>query len=283
MQSQTSQLKGQAFEKYNQAKQSATDLQGQLQSQALQLQNKANQSLGTIHSSLSKDVKLQDEFLTLIENLAEKGEDNAIHLLGNTLGVSVENKTPDQLVDEFNAAANNPETRKKLLQMTEGLIAISKKPLEEATTEAATLIGNTVDKEGKQAIKVGWDLAGSIPLAGEAIEAVKTVLDTFRAGEVAVDAAAQGVTVASTPVKEIENALTHPGVPVNTPILSRGGGAATEKQYNQYKKLQLNAANRLSQSFQGFYGTRKRRKGSKKRGPKIHMKTRTRRTKRAKY
>uniref|UniRef100_A0A6C0BAI0 Uncharacterized protein n=1 Tax=viral metagenome TaxID=1070528 RepID=A0A6C0BAI0_9ZZZZ len=287
IQRKTSQLQGQATDNYNQAIKSATNFQGHLQGQTRQIYNQATQSL--------KDAKLKTEFSTLIGNLAEKGEDKAIHLLGNTLGVSVEGKTPDQLIDDLNAAVENPETQQKVLEFTDNLIKISKKPLEEASTEAAVLFGNTVDEEGKQAVKVIWDLAGAIPVVGEGVELFKTGKDIIDTGINLVQSGESAIKIANEPVEKVEQEINDAAAAQvaqeltttsNTPILSQNrlrGGAPTEKQYNQYKKLQLNAANRLSQSFQGFYGTRKRRKGSRKRGPKIHVKTRTRRTKRAKY
>uniref|UniRef100_A0A6C0LC56 Uncharacterized protein n=1 Tax=viral metagenome TaxID=1070528 RepID=A0A6C0LC56_9ZZZZ len=335
-------LQGQASQYANDLLKSAPLMQGQasqLKGQASQYANNLLKSMPSLKEKVSQltgpGLENHNKFLTLVENLAKKGAGGAIRLLGSMLGVSVTNIDPNKLVDALNEAAENPETQQKLLELTDNLIKITKKPLEDATTAAASLIGNTLDKEGKQGIKLGWDLLGDIPVAGEFVELVKTGLDAVRAGEVGVDAAEKLVTVVSTPVSEIaknvlnknlqaaaaataavttavtnaatsvsnqltnlpgaagvaanaaanvSNQLTNlPGAVTAAANSSRGGGAATEKQYNQYKKLQLNAANRLSQSFQGFYGTRKQRKGSRKRGPKIHMKTRTRRTKRAKY
>jgi len=316
-------VQGQASQYANDLLKSAPLVQGQ----ASQYANDLLKSMPSLKEKVSQltgpGLENHNKFLTLVENLAKKGAGGAIRLLGSMLGVSVTNIDPNKLVDALNEAAENPETQQKLLELTDNLIKIGKKPLEDATTAAASLIGNALDKEGKQGIKLGWDLLGDIPVAGEFVELVRTGLDAVRAGEVGADAVAKGLTIASTPWSEIEKKLLDKNLPgaaavttavtnalTNLPAAaavtaavtnaatsvsnqltnlparansSRGGGAATEKQYNQYKKLQLNAANRLSQSFQGFYGTRKQRKGSRKRGPKIHMKTRTRRTKRAKY
>ena len=65
----------------------------------------------------SKEEQITQLFFTFVTNLVKKGGSAMIHLLGDFLGVSVDNQDPDQLIDEFNARLRDPEMQLKLLQM----------------------------------------------------------------------------------------------------------------------------------------------------------------------
>jgi len=226
----------------------------------------------------SKD-KLSGMFYIFISNLIEKGSSTLIHLLGWGLNVNVDTEDPDILIDRFKEKLSDPKTQEKLLQLIQGLIVTTEPALKEASAEITQLLGDTIEKMSQQGIKVGWDIAGTIPVAGELIEGVKAMLDVFKAGVVGVEAAAKTSTLASETLKDVEEKIEEkaPLEPSFKNSVLRGGKNA-EKQYKCLKKIQLNTINRVSNAFQDFYGTRKRRKGTKTRIPRMNNnKTRTRR------
>lgn len=261
------------------------DFKNAISSKAADLQNK----LGSLTDKLktnpnfsslmeSKD-KLDGMFYIFISNLVEKGSSTLIHLLGWGLDVNVDTEDPDALIDRFKEKLSDPKMQEKLLQLIQGLIVTTEPALKAASAEIIALMGDTIERMEQQGIKVGWDIAGTIPVAGELIEGVKAMLDVFKAGVIGVEAAAKTSTLASETLKDVEEKIEEKA-PLEPSSKNPGlrGGKIVEKQYNSLKKIQLNTINRVSNAFKDFYGTRKRRKGTKTRIPKMNnAKTKTRR------
>lgn len=251
-----------------------TDLQNKFGDMVQQIKNNPNFS-----ALMSSNDKLGGMFYIFISNLIEKGSSTLIHLLGWGLNVNVDTKDPDVLIDRLKEKLGDPKMQEKLLQLIQGLIVTTEPALKAASAEITQLIGDTIEKMSQQGIKVGWDIAGTIPVAGELIEGVKAMLDVFKAGVVGVEAAAKTSTLASETLKEVEEKIEEKA-PLEPSLKNSGlrGGKNVEKQYKSLKKIQLNTINRVSNAFQDFYGTRKRRRGTKTRVPKINNnKTRSRR------
>lgn len=259
------------------------DFKNAVTSKASDLQNKFGDMTQKLQSNPnflslmeSKD-KLGGMFYIFISNLIEKGSSTLIHLLGWGLDVNVDTEDPGALIDRFKDKLSDPKMQEKLLQLIQGLIVTTEPALKAASAEIIALMGDTIERMSQQGIKIGWDIAGTIPVAGELIEGVKAMLDVFKAGVVGVEAAAKTSTLASETLKDVEEKIEEKA-PMSLKNSGLRGGKNVEKQYKSLKKIQLNTMNRVSNAFQEFYGTRKRRRGTKTRVPKINNnKTRSRR------
>ena len=265
----------------------------QYQQQEQQYQPQQNQE------PQSKEEQITHLFLTFVTNLIKKGGSAMIHLLGDFFGVNVENKEPDQLIDEFNARLRDPEMQLKLLQMIQGLVQVVSPALKEAINEAIQIFGDMLAKMGQQAIKVGVDVAETAPIVGEVIAGVKAVFDIARAFIAGTSAMANTATVGFNTASKIKEGLDKPFPQIPEPkfnpefnleqqqpeqqqqqpqYLQQGG----KKQYQKLKKIQENTLNRISNAVQEFNGTRKanKKRGSKMRMPKMNANsTRSRRNK----
>lgn len=236
-------------------------------------------SVGGTASSGSDE--LSSTFLMLVTNLVRKGGSAMIHLLGKFFGVSVDNVDPDQIIDEFNAKLQNPETQQKFLFMIQQLIDTTSPAIREAIQQSVEIFQEALEKFFRAGILAGESAVGSIPVIGEMEEAVLTMLNLGRAIMAGVNAATNTATVGINAahnikqgfdqnmqkIQEMQNVSQQP---FNTgrPYTGQKGG----KKIQGLKKLQTNSLNRISNAVQEFQGTRKRRKlrGTKVRIPKLN-------------
>jgi len=216
--------------------------------------------------------ELKQKFMNLITNLARAGESNAILFLGRILNVPVNSIAPNQLIDSFNNALNNPEEQEKALQTVKELFYVLTPAIKEASQQSAEIFGDTLQKFSSQGLSAAANIIGMLPVIGESEEALRVIKNFIDAGETGVAAAARlskiGADTAnkiSEQVKNVQNIgvqkLSSAGqsfydaIP-NKPI--QGG-----KRFNQYKKLQTNSLNRISNALKQFHGSRKKKRGTK--------------------
>jgi hypothetical protein len=230
--------------------------------------------------------ELKQQFLNLITNLARAGESNAINFLGRMLNVPVTTIAPNQLIDAFNKALNNPEEQAKALQTVKELFYVLTPALKEASQQSAQIFGDTLQKFSSQGMSAAANIIGMLPVIGEGEEALRVIKNFIDAGETGAAAAASlskiGADTASKISEQVKNVqnMTNVGVQnvgqsfydaiPNKPI--QGG-----KRFNQYKKLQTNSLNRISNALKQFHGSRKKKRGTKR--PQKSNGTRTKRFK----
>lgn len=217
--------------------------------------------------------QLKQMFYTLTSNLVKKGGSKMIYLLGDFFGVSVENEDPETIIDQFNAKLKNPQMQLKLLIMVQSIIEVVNPALRVAIKEAVQIFGVMLQQMSQQAIKVGIDVSETTPIVGELIAGVKAIFDVARAAIAGVQATANLSTVGFNAANQINqgfkdkaqqfnekmqslNSVEPSNRPINPPIY---GG----KKFNNLKKLQSNSMNRISNALKEFYGTRRKKRGTR--------------------
>jgi hypothetical protein len=218
--------------------------------------------------------EIKQQFMNLITNLVHAGESNAIGFLGGMLNVPVNAIAPNQLIDAFNQALNNPEEQAKALQTVKELFYVLTPALKEASQQSAQIFGDTLQKFSSEGMSATANIIGMLPVIGEGEEALRVIKNFIDAGLIGADTAARlskiGADTASKISEQIKNVqnLTNAGVGQsiynaipNKPI--QGG-----KKFNQYKKLQTNSLNRISHVLKEFRGTRRKKRGTKSRSQK---------------
>jgi hypothetical protein len=217
--------------------------------------------------------ELKQQFMNLITNLAHAGESNAIRFLGRLLNVPVNTIAPNQLIDSFNNALNNPEEQAKALQTVKELFYVLTPAIKEASQQSAQIFSDTLQKFSSQGMSAAANIIGMLPVIGEGEEALRVIKNFIDAGETGAAAAASlskiGADTASKISEQVKNVqnMTNVGVQnvgqslynaiPNKPI--QGG-----KRFNQYKKLQTNSLNRISNALKQFHGSRKKKRGTKR-------------------
>jgi uncharacterized protein (DUF697 family) len=220
--------------------------------------------------------ELSNIFLTFVTNLIRKGGSTMIHLLGDFFGVSVDNVDPNQIIDEFNEKLQDPETREKFLIMMSRLIEVVSPPLKEAIQQASQIFGTALQTFLDKGMQATVNSVGAIPILGEAVEALRTMLNIVSmilgGANGVVQTARLGINTAKTVRSGLqENAQEMQDMSniARTTYPAYSGGA--EKKIKKIKKLQTNSLNRISNAVQEFQGTKKRKhRGTKVRIPKLN-------------
>jgi hypothetical protein len=220
--------------------------------------------------------ELKQKFMNLIENLVRGGESNAILFLGRILNVPVNSIAPNQLIDAFNKALNNPEEQAKALQTVKELFYVLTPAIKEASQQSAEIFGDTLQKFSSQGMSAAANIIGMLPVIGESEEALRVIKNFIDAGETGAAAAARlskiGADTANKISEQVKNVQNISNVGVQK--LSSAGQSFYDaipnkpiqggKRFNQYKKLQTNSLNRISNALKQFQSTRRKKRGTKR-------------------
>lgn len=220
--------------------------------------------------------ELSNMFLTLVTNLVRKGGSTMIHLLGDFFGVSVDNVDPNQIIDEFNEKLQDPETQQRFLIMMSRLIEVVSPPLKEAIEQASQIFGTALQTFIDKGMQATVNSVGAIPILGEAVEALRTMLNIVSMILGGAKGVAQTARLGINTAKTVRSGLQENAQEMQdmsdrarNPYPTYGGGA--EKKLKNMKKLQTNSLNRISNAVQEFQGTKRRKHhGTKVRIPKIN-------------
>ena len=218
--------------------------------------------------------ELSNMFLTLVTNLVRKGGSTMIHLLGDFFGVSVDNVDPNQIIDAFNEKLqNDPELQIKFLIMIRGLIEVVSPALKEAIQQASQIFGTALQTFIDKGMQAAVNSVGAIPILGEAVEALRTMLNIVSMILGGANGVAQtarlGINTAKNVRSDLQENVQEMQDIARPPYPAYGGGA--EKKLKNMKKLQTNSLNRISNAVQEFQGTKRRKhRGTKVRIPKLN-------------
>ena len=217
--------------------------------------------------------ELSNMFLTLVTNLVRKGGSTMIHLLGDFFGVSVDNVDPNQIIDEFNKKLQDPETQQRFLIMMSRLIEVVSPPLKEAIQQASQIFGTALQTFLDKGMQAAVNSVGAIPILGEAVEALRTMLNIVSMILGGANGVAQTARLGINTAKTVRSGLQENAQEMqdlsNSATPPMDGGA--EKKLKNMKKMQTNSLNRISNAVQEFQGTKRRKyRGTKVRIPKLN-------------
>lgn len=228
---------------------------------------------------------------TILSSRVQYVISTAKNTIGTVLGINMSSITDANLkeflakkISELRDLVNDPITQKNLREIAEKMgvyggiaINVATPAIKQAMPQIIEITFEGADLLGRSLIKLALDLAGTLPVVGSAIEAVRVVDDTVKSGEAMVGANLQIIEKVSdsygdflkkfmdlipssdqltpaylTSLIEKEKAMAQSQALINTPMstakLVRGGGI---KRASEIKK-------RIKKSIARFHRTNKR-------------------------
>lgn len=160
------------------------------------------------------------------------------------------NKSAEQVLAEatnkvqnVNALLKSPQGQRLLSQINELSSEIGENIIAPAAEKLAETAIRRSGELGKQAVKTGLDIAGMVPVFGEAVEAVRTLSDVVRTGEKIVEASSEVAGITADATKELAKKKEEASGLISefTQLLNSG----LEKGINVAEQINQNFSNTL--------------------------------------
>lgn len=165
------------------------------------------------------------------------------------------NKSAEQVLSEatnkvqnINALLKSPQGQRLLSQINQLSSEIGENIIAPAAEKLAETAIRRSGELGKQAVKTGLDIAGMVPVFGEAVEAVRTLSDVVRTGEKIVEASSEVAGITADATKELAKKKEEASGLISefTQLLN----SSVEKGLNMAEQMNQNLSNTLEKQKQ---------------------------------